>query len=319
MKSFAPRILPWISYFYLQSKRALYRRYSMFGCNFRQLVPWESKKISSSLLGSITSFSAVREGNLSAGGVVSWRCRSGSIHRTPVVPNFPWAFCYCREVFDIPVTAVGHRTKHPRTVRIDSSAHSTQEQSVSKCVSKPSTPRIVHVLAPGRRSNNRADWLQTSHQLVTSRSTLHYITFYTTNNIWNESYQTCGCNYITLHYTFWSVSEFFFAYTSSRGSIICRLIRPSVFRRPDSLAMILSRLLLDMDMRSKTHRPFHRKIEWLPLAVFLETYFCLLRPILTSTITELDTRFWDGRMEGECNCFWRALTRTNQLEKPLFI
>ena len=157
----------------------------MFGCNFRQLVPWESRKISSSLLGSITSFSAVCEGNLSAGVVVSWCCRSGSIHQTPVVPVLPWAFCYCCEVLDIPVTVVGHRTKHPRTVRIDSSAHSTHEQSVSKCVSKPSTPRIVLVLGPGRRWNKLADWLQTSHQLVSSRSTLHYI---------------------TLHYTFWSVS-----------------------------------------------------------------------------------------------------------------
>ena len=31
-------------------------------------------------------------------------------------PVFPWAFCYCREVFDIPVTVAGHRTKHLRTV-----------------------------------------------------------------------------------------------------------------------------------------------------------------------------------------------------------
>ena len=160
------------------------------------------------------------------------------------------------------MTAVGHRTKHPRTVRIDSSAHSTQEQSVSKCVSKPSTPRIVHVLAPGRRSNNRAFWLQTSHQLVTSRSTLHFIPqspqiIYEMNHIRPAGVITL--HYITLHNTFWSVSEIFFAYTSSRGSIICRLIRPSVFRRPDSLAMIA--LDYVMDMRSKTHRPFHRKIE----------------------------------------------------------
>ena len=77
---------------------------------------------------------------------------------------------------------VGHRI---------SSAQSTQEQSVSilqltaptvsKCVSKPSTPRIA---------NNRADWLETSHQLVTSRSALHYITLH---------YITL--HYITLHYT----------------------------------------------------------------------------------------------------------------------
>ena len=64
----------------------------------------------------------------------------------PCRAGFAVSFCYCREVFDIPVTVVGHRTKHPRTVRIDSSAHRTQEQSVSKCVSKPS--RIVHTRPP---------------------------------------------------------------------------------------------------------------------------------------------------------------------------
>ena len=145
---------------------------------------------------------------------VSCRCRSGSIHQTPVVPVLPWAFCYCREVFDIPVTVVGHRTRHPRIVRIETSAHSTHEQSVSKSVSKPSTPRIVLVLAPGRRSNNRADWLQT---ITPARSTLHYITLHILECFWN----------------------FFHLHIFSR-SIICRLVRPSVFRRPDSLAINLT-------------------------------------------------------------------------------
>ena len=156
------------------------------------------------------------------------------------------------------MTVVGHRTKHPRTVRIDSSAHSTHEQSVSKCVSKPSTPRIVHVLAPGRRSKNRADWLQTSHQLVTSRSTLHYITLHhitshhitshhitshhiTSHHITSHHITShhITSHHITLHYIthFGVFLKFFFAYTSSRGSIICRLVRPSVFRRPDSLVI----------------------------------------------------------------------------------
>ena len=104
---------------------------------------------------------------------------------------FAVSFCFCselfvivaslflsfhHEVFDIAVTVVGHRiffsSKHPGTVHIYSSAHSTHDQSISKCISKSLTPRIAnnHAVMSAVNFTPACD--------VTIYITLHYITLH---------------------------------------------------------------------------------------------------------------------------------------------